>query len=271
LALGLNSDGPWMVDKDYLTAYTQGLNRSIQVKGETRDAMQQANHPIVFCDLDGTLYTGHIWQALKRHHQEHDMKLPTLRFFMATHMTLGMLYHLGVVSKKRFFRDWAMHMAWLLSGLTPQQAQQVFDWVVVEDVIPKLRRDMLARLREHQTRGEAVVLLSGTFQPLLANITARLGFDGALGTELMLSDSRYNGRIVPPLCFSEGKAQRLGAYLEAHPDVDPATCTAYADTFFDLPALELVGHPVVVYPDPLLAAVAAERGWPVVGTVQERH
>ena len=236
-----------------------------------KNTIDEATPAMVFCDLDGTLYTGHIWQALKRHHEERRMKLPTLRFFMATHMALGMLYRLGVVGQERFFRDWAVHMAWLLSGLTPRRAQQVFDWVIAEDVIPKLRRDILARLREHQARGEAVVLLSGTFQPLLATITARLGFNGALGTELVLSDGRYNGRIVPPLCFSEGKAQRLDAYLEAHPEVDPATCTAYADTFFDLPVLELVGHPVAVYPDPRLATVAAERGWPVVGTVQERH
>ncbi len=74
---------------------------------------------------------------------------------------------------------------------------------------------------------------------------------------------------MPPLCFTEGKAQRLEAYLSAHPEVDPAACTAYADTYFDLPAMERVGHPVAVYPEPRLAAVAAERGWPVIGATRE--
>ncbi len=231
--------------------------------------MDKVARAVVFCDLDGTLYTGHIWQALKRHHQTQRMKLPTLYFFLYTHMALGLLYRLGMVSEERFFREWAVHMAWLLSGLTSRRAQQVFDWVTAEDVLPKLRADVLARLRQHQAQGEPVMLLSGTFQPLLATVAARLGLDGALGTELALHNGRYNGRIVPPLCFTEGKALRQEAYLNVHPEVDPATCTAYADTYFDLPALERVGHPVAVYPEPRLAAVSTERGWPIVGNPRE--
>ncbi|MDY7079334.1 MAG: HAD-IB family hydrolase [Chloroflexota bacterium] len=231
--------------------------------------MDKSTHAVVFCDLDGTLYTGHIWQALKRHHQVHRIKLPTLYFFLSTHMTLGLLYWLGLVSGERFFREWAIHMAWLLSGLTSQRAQQVFDWVTEEDVLPKLRTNVLARLREHQAQGERVVLLSGTFQPLLETIASRLELDGALGTELTLHNGRYNGHIVQPPCLIEGKALRLDTYLSAHPEVDPTACTAYADTLFDLLALERVGHPVAVYPDSRLAAVAVERGWPIVGNPRE--
>ena len=51
--------------------------------------------------------------------------------------------------------------------------------------------------------------------------------------------------------------------------MDPAACTVYADTYFDLLALERVGHPVAVYPEPRLAAVTAERGWQVVGATRE--
>jgi len=231
--------------------------------------MDEAARAVVFCDLDGTLYTGHIWQALKRYYQARRMKLPTLYFYLYTHMAIGLLYRLHVCSEEYFFRVWAIHMAWLFSGLTPPQAQQVFDAVVEEDVLPQLRADVLARLHEHQAQGEPVILLSGTFQPLLATIAARLGLDGALGTELALRDGRYTGRIVPSLCFAEGKVSRLEAYRRAHPEVDPAACTAYGDTHFDRLALEWAGRPVAVYPNPRLAALAAERGWPIVGSPQQ--
>jgi phosphoserine phosphatase len=40
---------------------------------------------------------------------------------------------------------------------------------------------------------------------------------------------------------------------------------AYADSLTDVPVLELVGHPVAVYPDEGLAALAWQKGWPILG------
>jgi phosphoserine phosphatase len=41
-------------------------------------------------------------------------------------------------------------------------------------------------------------------------------------------------------------------------------CTFYSDSTNDLPLLEHVSHPVATNPVPALAAIAAERGWPVL-------
>jgi phosphoserine phosphatase len=38
----------------------------------------------------------------------------------------------------------------------------------------------------------------------------------------------------------------------------------YTDSITDLDLLELVGHQVVVNPDPLLKREAAKRGWPII-------
>jgi fatty acyl-CoA reductase len=38
---------------------------------------------------------------------------------------------------------------------------------------------------------------------------------------------------------------------------------AYADSTSDLPMLEAAGHPVVVNPEPKLAAIARKRGWSI--------
>jgi hypothetical protein len=45
--------------------------------------------------------------------------------------------------------------------------------------------------------------------------------------------------------------------------VDLDASFAYSDSYTDLPMLEIVGHPVVVNPDRVLAKVARERDWMV--------
>ena len=45
--------------------------------------------------------------------------------------------------------------------------------------------------------------------------------------------------------------------------IDLAKSYFYSDSITDLPLLELVGHPQVVNPDPLLYREARRRHWPV--------
>ena len=40
--------------------------------------------------------------------------------------------------------------------------------------------------------------------------------------------------------------------------------TAYSDSINDLPLLQAVNHAVVVDPDPTLAPLAAQAGWPLL-------
>ncbi|RME42973.1 MAG: HAD family hydrolase [Chloroflexi bacterium] len=222
-------------------------------------------------DLDGTLYEGHIWLALKRHHETHRMKRPALYAYMYSHMALWPLYRWGLLSEAQFYKMWGRHMSWLVGGLTLQQAEQVFRWIVEEDVVPKLRQDVLSVLKEHQQQEHRVVLLSGTFQPLLQLIGQRIGVKDAVGTELAVRNGRYTGGIVPPVCMAEGKVQRLLTFIsQCEEEIDLSASYAYADGPIDLPVLELVGHPVAVYPDPRLAIIAEERGWPTIGDIKAR-
>ena len=45
--------------------------------------------------------------------------------------------------------------------------------------------------------------------------------------------------------------------------VDLARSYFYTDSITDVPLLDLVGHPVVVNPDPLLYRKARRRRWPI--------
>jgi phosphoserine phosphatase len=52
-------------------------------------------------------------------------------------------------------------------------------------------------------------------------------------------------------------------------DVDWAASFAYGDSFTDHYMMDLVGHPVAVYPDAKLHALAQEKNWEVLGTPKD--
>ncbi len=216
-------------------------------------------------DLDGTLFTGHTWEGVMRYLRLRRRNRLLLLLLMVTHVPLGYLARLGLADPGKMRSAWARHMAWVLRGMSKAEAQRAFVWIADEYSIPLLRSDVVGILRECKEQGDRIILLSGTFEPLLRLIGSRLGADAAIGTRPELADGKYTGCVVGPTCQGEGKAELLRQYL-AGPgsDIDIALSTTYADSIFDLPVMEMAGQAVAVYPDERLAAVAEKRGWPIV-------
>ncbi|MFQ5400573.1 MAG: HAD-IB family hydrolase [Anaerolineae bacterium] len=234
--------------------------------------MRDGSNAAAFFDLDGTLYNNYIWRALRQHHQAHRFKLPSLYVYLGTHIALWPLKNAGLISDEFFHWMWGTHMSWLVRGVSVKRAREIWDWVADQEILPNLRPEMQAAIERHRTEGRRVILLSGTFLPLLQLIAARLEMDGAVGTPLAQRNGRYTGKIVPPLGVGEGKAARLRAYLAGPGQgIDLATSYFYTDAISDTAVLEMVGHPAVVYPDARLAALAAERGWPVIGRIRQER
>lgn len=217
-------------------------------------------------DFDGTLYTGHIWQDLVRHHWQARRHRRWTVAYLAWNLAPLPLYKTGVVSSEAYFRTWGETMSWLLRDWTLDEAQVLFQALIEEQIAPNLRPDLLDRLRQHQAHGHLAALVSGTFAPFLEMIARWMDVPHAIGTPLAVRQGRYTGHIVPPLCQSEGKPHRVRAFLAQQGlEVDWAASYAYADRITDQPLLDLVGHPMAVYPDGALLAHAQQRGWPVIG------
>lgn len=219
-------------------------------------------------DLDGTLYTGHIWRDLTHHHWAARRQRRWVVAYLVWNMAPAPLYNLGLLDKESYFQQWGETMGWLLRGWTPGQAGDLFAQLIEDQIRPNLRPDILERLHDHQARGHTVALVSGTFGPFLDQIARAIDVPHAIGTPLEVRDGHYTGRIVPPLCQSEGKPQRVQAYFEGQGlEIDWAASFAYADRDLDIPLLDRVGQPVAVYPDQGLWDRAQARGWPVLGEV----
>jgi putative phosphoserine phosphatase/1-acylglycerol-3-phosphate O-acyltransferase len=217
-------------------------------------------------DFDGTLYTGHIWQDLVRHHRATGRQRGWVMTYVARNMALMPLYKLGLMNQVAFYRKWGETMGWLLRGWSEDEGQALFERLTTEQIVPNLRQDVLALLNQHQEQGHLVALVSGTFAPWLEVVARRLEVPHAIGTPLEVRDGRFTGRIIPPLCQGPGKLIRTQSYFIEHRlDVDWTTSFAYADSGTDLELLAQVGHPVAVYPDHMLLARAQVSGWPVIG------
>jgi HAD superfamily hydrolase (TIGR01490 family) len=150
----------------------------------------------------------------------------------------------------------------ILAGFSVAEMQHLVGDAMETVLRPLVYEEPLRLVEAHRARGERVYIVSATLQEIVQHIADDLGFDGAIGSTCEIVDGRYTGRSLRA-AHGVGKADALRA-LAAAEHLDLAECTAYSDSYSDVPFLEAVGHPVAANPDKKLRRIAADRGWPVV-------
>ncbi|MCL4467154.1 MAG: HAD-IB family hydrolase [Chloroflexi bacterium] len=223
-----------------------------------------------FFDIDGTLcLDGSVWRGLWDYHFSHRRRrLRLLRFLFGNASRSAALARQGA-DRDAFVEASLSHLAAIFAGLSPEEGQEILHWTWQRGLRPRLRGDVVGRLREHQSQGHFTALVSATFAELAALVARELGADAAVGSRLEVDSSRYSGRMLLPVCFGPEKA-RQASLLAEQQSIDLAASFAYGDRGHDAPILALAGHPVAVYPDPPLLALARARGWEVLGTPRPR-
>lgn len=219
----------------------------------------------VFVDFDFTLFSKFLWQALFAHHIRNRFKRLAIARFVAFHFPIWLATKLGILPLSKFYTIHATNLAWLMAGVTADRADEIWDWVIENEIIGNLRPEMLARIKEHKRLEHRIVIISGSFLPLLERLARRMQLDAVIATPLASKNGRYTGEIEPPLNIGEGKLQRLMHYLEnTDSEIELADSFFYTDSIIDLPVLELFGHPIAVFPDAELAQIAKTRDWPII-------
>ncbi|HET6629224.1 MAG TPA: HAD-IB family phosphatase [Woeseiaceae bacterium] len=110
----------------------------------------------------------------------------------------------------------------------------------------------VAELSRHLERGDTVVLLSGSPQPIVDLLCRRFGAAEGLGTQCDVVHGRYTAAPATRHPFFDDKVALLSRICEKY-DVAAKDVSAYADSRFDIPLLASVGHPAAVCPDRGLA------------------
>jgi HAD superfamily hydrolase (TIGR01490 family) len=117
--------------------------------------------------------------------------------------------------------------------------------------------------QEHISKGHEVWLVSATPWEIGDLIARKLGLTGALGTRIRAVDGVYTGELEGEVLHHDRKAEAARA-LATKAGADLADSWAYSDSRNDIPLLELVGNPVVVNPDAMLAHHANTHHWPIL-------
>jgi HAD superfamily hydrolase (TIGR01490 family) len=148
----------------------------------------------------------------------------------------------------------AGHTVAELEGL----GEEIFDEGMAHRIWPGTRA--LAQL--HLDAGQRVWLVTAAPVEMANIIARRLGLTGAMGTVSEVGDGVYTGRLVGDLLHGPAKAEAVKA-LAVRESLDLARCSAYSDSYNDLPMLSLVGDPCAINPDARLRAHAKAQGWRV--------
>jgi HAD superfamily hydrolase (TIGR01490 family) len=136
--------------------------------------------------------------------------------------------------------------------------EDIYDQIIADKIWPGTR----ALTQMHLDAGQQVWLVTATPYELAATIANRLGLTGALGTVAESVDGVFTGRLVGDILHGAGKAHAVRA-LAIREGLNLRRCTAYSDSFNDVPMLSLVGTAVAINPDADLRDLARERGWEI--------
>jgi HAD superfamily hydrolase (TIGR01490 family) len=185
----------------------------------------------------------------------------------------------GIVSR-RLLASWAVeHLRYRLRGTTDERTAEVLrvarDLIsgvpektidrmgpeVMAAILPRVYPRMLDEVHDHQDAGRATFIVSAAGNGVVETLAQVLGMEGGIGTCYEVDDAgNFTGRLDGPFVYGPGKVEAMKAFAERH-DIDLGASYAYSDSVSDLPMLRAVGNPVVVNPDPPLAAIAKQEGW----------
>lgn len=150
---------------------------------------------------------------------------------------------------------------------SPAELASVTEGFLTEVARPALHEAALSLVRDHREAGDLVAIVTATNEFVTRPIANLFGVEDLIATEL---ERDAMGRVVGTIrgvpSFQAGKITRVHDWLTARGLAwsDFERSTFYSDSTNDLPLLERVSHPVATNPVPALAAIAAQRGWPVI-------
>ena len=182
--------------------------------------------------------------------------------FEPRNVAMQAAYRAGSVSPREFCEFYIGTLA----GRTVAEWDPLRQAFLHDEIVPRFPAAALALVRRHRDAGERIVLTTATNRFLTELTAAHLGIGHLIATDCEIGpDGRFSGRAQGTLNMRDGKVIRLNGWLtEQGLSLAGLDSTAYSDSINDLPLLLAVRHPVAVDPDPLLAAEAAARGWPVL-------
>jgi phosphoserine phosphatase len=211
---------------------------------------------IVASDLMGTLTTGSPFLGLVDWIRHNQSRFRANIYFAAV-MPSYILAKNGWIDWQAWGQKLMVDSLAYIKNANPENLAHASEWVVEHDFWKKRREDIVARLVNHREQGAKVYIASSVVEPFIEPFAKRIGAQ-AIGTPVEIVDGRV--QMVGELMANDKKIEQVLSRL----GIDRVD-VAYGDTILDVPLLEHAHHPVAVYPDAKLKAIALQRGWEIIG------
>ena len=234
------------------------MNEGVQLLNESAYVHPEGKKTAAFFDVDGTIVSTtivHYYVQFRSH------LLPTfLRPFWLAWFALKVVcyFFLDKVSRTRFNRVFYRNYR----GLEAEGIKQLASEQFATYVRPKLFPAALDCIREHQSRGDLIVLVTGSLDFIIQPLADYVQADAALTVQLEEAHGKFTGELTTLPLSEEEKVRAIQTVVERY-NVDLAASYAYGDSRADLPMLQCVGNPIVVNPSKGLRQVAIELGWEI--------
>ena len=191
-------------------------------------------------DFDGTNIAGYSATACIREQVKRGDLSPRQLAEIVSAMTSFGLGNLG-------FSGLMAVNAQFMRGIEESTYHEVGEQLYTKQIARLIYPESRALVEAHMAKGHTVAIISSATPYQVAPAAADLGIEHVLCSHLEVSDGKFTGNAIKPLCFGQGKvdaaedlAQRTGADLERS--------FFYSDSTDDLLLLERVGHPRALNP-----------------------
>lgn len=223
--------------------------------GTTSSEHKRRKKYIAFFDLDRTMIRAVSGRALAR---------GAYRNGLMGNGDLAKALWLSVSYKFRL-RDpvLIMHeMIGWVKGLPEEIFTNLCRTVFGEILLPSAYNMVGPEIEMHRKNHGKTVILSSSLLQICRQFTTYFGMDDVVCSEIEAQNGILTGRASGSLCFGPEKLVRMKEYCEKN-NSNPEEAWYYADSFSDVPVLEVVGHPVCVNPDKQLMKRALENKWKI--------
>lgn len=213
--------------------------------------------PVVLFDIDKTLIEGYSQQLFLNFTYRNG----TISFWPYLKINAWfLLYKLGLLKNPKPIMEYAYEFA---KNWSTHRLALLVDKFFKETLKPVIYKDALEIIEKHKKKGDAVILVSNSVEPIVKKIADELKLDYFLGTKLELVDNKYTGKIIGDIVYGEHKPSYVKKYLAAHKlTLNGSWC--YSDHISDLPLFSLCENCVASNSSRELANYAKRRGWQIV-------
>lgn len=134
-----------------------------------------------------------------------------------------------------------------------------------KQVEPMYRQEADAAMFAHLEAGHIVVLVSASFEPIIASAMVEHPIQFALASRMRIKDGCYTDEVEGLPTEGPQKIEVLTTFAnEYFGEGNWEIGWAYGDHYSDLEMLEAAKHPCPVTPDWKLKGVALKRGWEIL-------